>query len=42
MGGSWFFDYSGRCAVRAGLFRACRSAASAEDLAQFFGYIVVH
>jgi hypothetical protein len=43
MGGGWFFNYSGRSAVRAGLLRPRGSASSsAEDLAQFLGYIVVH
>jgi hypothetical protein len=40
--GGWFFNDSGRSAVRTGLLRARGSAASAEDLAQFLGYIVVH
>jgi hypothetical protein len=42
MGGGWFFNYRSRSAVRAGLFRPRGSATSAEDLAQFLGYIVVH
>jgi hypothetical protein len=42
MCGGWFFNYHGRRAVRARLFRLGGSSRSAEDLAQFLGYIVVH
>jgi len=42
MSGGCFFNRRGRSAIRAGLFRARESAASAENLAQFLGYIVVH
>jgi hypothetical protein len=41
-GGRGFFDCSGRRPVRAGRLSARGSAASAEDLAEFVGYIVVH
>jgi hypothetical protein len=42
MGGGWFFNCSGRSAIRAGRFCARGRAPSAEDLPQFFGDVVVH
>src|SRR4029077_19647176 len=42
MGSGWLFDDGSRSTVRAGLVCARAGARSAENLAEFFGYIVVH